>query len=35
VSQDVEINAFFPEDVSNEEIEQAQSTVEGYPEVKR
>jgi cell division transport system permease protein len=34
VSQDVEINAFFPEDVSNEEIEQAQSTVEGYPEVK-
>jgi cell division transport system permease protein len=34
VSQDVEINAFFSEDVSNEEIEQAQSTVEGYPEVK-
>jgi cell division transport system permease protein len=34
VSQDVEINAFFPEDVSNEEIERAQSTVEGYPEVK-
>ena len=34
VSQDVEINAFFPEDVSNEEIEQVQSTVEGYPEVK-
>lgn len=34
VSQDVEINAFFPEGVSDEEIEQARSTVEGYPEVE-
>lgn len=34
VSQDVEINAFFPEDVSDEEVEQTRSTVEGYPEVE-
>ncbi len=33
VSQDVEINAFFPKDASDEKIEQTRSTVEGYPEV--
>ena len=34
VGQDVTIEAFFQKDTSEEEIEQARSSVDGYPEVK-
>ncbi len=33
VGQDVEITAFFPENASQEEIDEARSSVESYPEV--
>ena len=34
VEQDVAITAFFPEDTTEEKIEEVRSSVEGYPEVK-
>jgi len=34
VGQDVTIEAFFPKDTEEEKIEQARSSLEGYPEVK-
>src|SRR5215217_1187333 len=34
VEQDVAITAFFPEDATEEDIEEARSSIEGYPEVK-
>ncbi len=34
VEQDVAITAFFPEDTTDEKIEEVRSSVEGYPEVK-
>jgi cell division transport system permease protein len=34
VGQDVEISAFFPEDASQETIDEVQSSVQSYPEVK-
>ena len=34
VEQDVAITAFFPEDTTEEKIEEVRSSVEGYPEVR-
>jgi cell division transport system permease protein len=34
VEQDVAITAFFPEDTTEEKLEEVRSSVEGYPEVK-
>jgi cell division transport system permease protein len=34
VEQDVAITAFFPEDTTEEKIEEVRSSVEGYPEIK-
>jgi cell division transport system permease protein len=34
VGQDVAITAFFPDDVSQQQVDEARSSVEGYPEVR-